>query len=411
MAAARPTILQIIPQLDTGGAELSAIEIAGALVSAGARALVATEGGRMADALTAAGGEIIALPLATKNPIQIYANAARLARLIEAEGVDLVHARSRAPAWSALWAARRTKRPFVTTYHGAYSETGPMKRAYNEVMAKGDVVIANSAYTAGLIRARYGTPESRVRIIHRGVDEVAFNPATLSGDRIGTVRAAWGVAPDTPIILQAARLTRWKGQTVLIDALVRLVVEQPGLPWVAILAGDDQGRTAYRDELNAKADALGLGDRVRLVGHVGDMPAAFATAAVTVIASIEPEAFGRTAVEAQRMGSPVIATRIGAPPETVLATPEVAADARTGWLVPPGDASALAMALTDALTLSVTQRSSLAQRATSHAAARFTLDAMRRATLSVYDGLLGTTLAGRFDAAHSRARFDDPQPK
>ncbi|MBX9926758.1 MAG: glycosyltransferase, partial [Hyphomicrobiaceae bacterium] len=233
----RPVILQVIPQLDTGGAELSTVEIAGAIATAGGRALVVTEGGRMAEAIMRAGGEIVPMPVATKNPLTIYRNAARIAQLIAAENVDLVHARSRAPAWSALWAARRTKRPFVTTYHGAYAEKGPLKRAYNSVMAEGDRVIANSAYTAGLVMGRYGTNEANVRIIHRGVDEVAFDPARLGEDRLAALRAAWRLPDAPPVILQAARLTRWKGQTVLIEALGKLAKAQPDLPWIAILAG------------------------------------------------------------------------------------------------------------------------------------------------------------------------------
>src|SRR5512145_2915304 len=166
----RPTILQVIPQLDAGGAELSVVEIAGAIARAGGRALVLAEPGRLAADVANAGGQVIPFPAATKNPVRLLANARRMARIAAREGVDLVHARSRAPAWSALIAARRLGVPFVTTYHGAYNETNALKRLYNSVMARGDVVIANSRFTAGLIAARYGTPAERVEVIHRGVD-------------------------------------------------------------------------------------------------------------------------------------------------------------------------------------------------------------------------------------------------
>ena len=158
MQPGAPTILQIIPRLDTGGAELSTIEITDAIVRGGGRALVATEGGRLASRITENGGEIVPFPAGTKNPIRILANARALERLIRMRGIDLVHARSRAPAWSALIAARRAGIPFITTYHGAYAEKGRLKRLYNSVMARAGVVIANSHYTAGLIRERYGTP-------------------------------------------------------------------------------------------------------------------------------------------------------------------------------------------------------------------------------------------------------------
>ena len=280
MAPIRPTILQIIPTLDTGGAELSTVEIASAIVVAGGRALVATQGGRLAQKIIEAGGEIVPFLAATKNPARMMGNARALAALIRREHVDIVHARSRAPGWSALSAARATKRPFITTYHGAYSENGPLKRAYNSVMARGDVVIANSAYTAGLIKSRYGTAADKIRIIHRGVDPAVFDRAAIDPARLEALREAWGVAPGARIILQAARLTRWKGQTVVIDALARLKAHGVAPGWVAVFAGDDQGRSAYTEELEKQAVGLGLKDHVRFAGHVSDMPAAEANMAI-----------------------------------------------------------------------------------------------------------------------------------
>jgi len=215
----RPTILQIVPQLDAGGAELSAVEIAEAIVRSGGRALVLSEPGRLTPRLTAVGGEAIAFPAATKNPFKLLANARAIRRITVTEGVDLIHARSRAPAWSALLAARQAAVPFVTTYHGAYGETNALKKLYNSVMARGDVVIANSRYTADLIASRYAVPRERLELIHRGVDVSAFDPQGIAPDRVAELRHRWGVAPEQRVILQAARLTRWKGQGVLIDAV------------------------------------------------------------------------------------------------------------------------------------------------------------------------------------------------
>jgi glycosyltransferase involved in cell wall biosynthesis len=392
----RPTILQIIPGLDAGGAELTVVEVAQALTLAGARALVLAEPGRLAPNVRAAGGEIVPFPAGTKNPVRMLVNARAIARLIEDEGVDLVHARSRAPAWSALLAARRASVPFVTTYHGAYGEANALKRLYNGVMARGDVVIANSHYTAGLIAERYGTPRDRIEVIHRGVDEGAFNPSRVAPERVAALRAAWGIVPGTPVILQAARLTSWKGQSVLIDAIAHLRATGRLGPAVAILAGDAQGRGDYVQALQGQIERHGLQGAVRLVGHVDDIAAAYLAAQVTVIASIEPEAFGRTVIEAAAMGCPVIATNIGAPPETLLAEPTVAGDASTGWLVPPGDAEALARRLAEALALSPQSRAALGARARRHVLAHFTVRAMQRRTLSVYDRLLGTGLERRF---------------
>ena len=342
------------------------------------------------------GGEVMPFPAATKNPLRMLANAGAIARIVRREHVDLVHARSRAPAWSAMQAARRTGVPFVTTYHGAYGEKNAVKRLYNSVMARGDVVIANSRYTARLIAERYATPGARIEVIPRGVDVAKFDPDQIAEERVAALRGRWGVAPDQPIILQAARLTGWKGQTVLIEAAARLQAAGRLGPAVVVLAGDAQGRDSYVRMLQEQIDRLGLKDRVRLVGHVEDVAAAFAAAHVTVVASTEPEAFGRTAIEAAAVGCPVIATDIGAPPETVRAVPAVAADAITGWLVPPGDADALAARLGDALALAPAARQELGQRARRHVLGTYTVEAMQRRTLAVYDRLLGTGLERRF---------------
>lgn len=400
MPNGRTTILQIIPELDAGGAELSVVEVAAAITRAGGRALVLAEpGGRLASNVEAAGGEVVPFPASSKNPMRILANAASLARLATREGVHLIHARSRAPAWSALLAARRARLPFVTTYHGAYNETNPLKRAYNSVMARGDVVIANSLYTARLIVDRYHTPPERITVIHRGVDAETFDPARIGNDRIAALRTSWGVGAGDPIILQAARLTRWKGQGVLIDAIARLHTRGALRNAVLVLAGDAQGRDAYEAELRAQAAGLGLELHVRFAGHVKDMPAAFAAAQVAVIASIEPEAFGRTAIEAAAVACPVIATNIGAPPETVLAQPAVAAQERTGWLVPPSDPEMLAAALAEALTLPPRERAALGERARQHVLTNFTTGSLQRRTLAVYDRLLGTAMEATFSSS------------
>ena len=395
MSDRRPTILQLIPRLDTGGAELSTIEIVEAIVRSGGRALVATEGGRLADRITESGGEIVPFRAASKNPLRIIANAGRLQQLIAAEGIDLLHARSRAPAWSALMAARRSKIPFVTTYHGAYGESGRLKRLYNSVMVRADKVIANSNYTAGLIRSRYGTPEDRLTVIHRGVDLAAFDPAAVSAARIAVLRRAWGIADGRLIVLQAARLTDWKGQRVTVAAAARLKQEGRLGAAAIVLAGDAQGRDGYTDALRRDIRAAGLDGVVVMPGHVADMAAAFAAAHVTVIASTKEEAFGRTATEAQAMGCPVIATDLGAPRETVV----TATDRATGWLVPPGDPQPLAERISTALTLDASRRAVMGAHARANVAARFTVTAMQRATLAVYDQLLGTKQCERFPAA------------
>lgn len=394
MAEKRATILQIIPELDTGGAELSTIEIADAIQSAGGRAIVLSEGGRLVQRLRDTGAELQFFPAAAKNPVRLLWNAHRIVNVVRRDGVDLIHARSRAPAWSALLAARYTGVPFVTTYHGAYAETNDVKRLYNSVMARGDAVIANSHYTADLIRMRYGTPRARLHVIYRGVDGRLFDPVHVAPERVAAVRSRWGITGDQRVVLHAARLTSWKGQEVVIEA-ARLLKERGLLDdAVVVLAGDAQKRTSYKAALLQKIRAGGLQDQVLIVGHEDDMAAAFRASHVAVVASIEPEAFGRAATEAQAMATPVIATDIGAPPETVLGRPGVSAHRATGWLVPPSDAHRLADAIAEALALKPDERARLGARAREHVLEAFSLKAMKQQTLQVYDGLLGTKLAG-----------------
>ncbi|WMS44128.1 glycosyltransferase family 4 protein [Acuticoccus sp. MNP-M23] len=384
--SARPmTVLQVLPSLETGGAERTTIDVAAALVAKGDRAIVVSEGGRMVDELLATGAEHVEMPVATKAIFGLRRNAARLAALMEKEDVDIIHARSRAPAWSALWAASWTYRPLVTTYHGAYNEKTAIKNRYNSVMARGDIVIANSAYTAALIGKRHRFAADRIITIPRGIDLSSFEED--AGDRAAALRKAWKVEPADPVILHLARLTPWKGQEVLLDALA-ILQERYARPFVCVMAGDDQGRTGYRERLVARTRAMGLTERVRIVGHVSDVPGAMAATSVSVVPSVEPEAFGRAAVEAQAAGVPVVVSDHGAVRETVLAPPEVPRDRRTGWRVPPGDAPALAEALFSALQTSRDIRETIGIRGRAHALTHFSLDAMNRKTLGVYHSLL-----------------------
>ncbi|MCW8084493.1 glycosyltransferase family 4 protein [Sabulicella glaciei] len=367
--AVPPTILQVLPALDSGGVERGAVEIAEAIAAAGWRPLVASEGGRLAEGL---GEAHVTLPLAAKAPWAIWRNARRLAEVARKEGVSLIHARSRAPAWAALGAARRLGVPFVTTYHGTYNEGFPGKRFYNSVMASGDRIIAISRFIAEHLIRIHGIHPDRVRLIPRGVDPARFDPGTVPAARVMAMRAGWRVPEGAKLLLLPARLSRWKGQEVLVDALVHLPEAH------AVLAGDAQGRQGLVASLLERAAALGVAERLHVAGHVTDMPAALAAADVVIHASTEPEAFGRTVIEAQAMARPVIAADLGGPRETVR-------HGATGWLVPPGDPAALAQAVREVLALPPAARAAIG------AAARAgvpTLAAMQEATLAVYRELL-----------------------
>jgi glycosyltransferase involved in cell wall biosynthesis len=381
------SVLQIIPSLDAGGAERTTLDIAGALAEAGGRALVATSGGRLVSELQARGGIWIPFPADAKSPAAMAWNVSRLVRLIRSERPAIVHARSRAPAWVALGATRLTKTPFVTTFHGSYGGRGALKLYYNSVMARGDVVIANSAYTGKHITELYPWAEPRITIIERGTDLRQFSPGAVHPSRVERLRADWGVEPDERIVLLAARLTAWKGHLVLIEA-VRHLAAQGLAGTVFVLAGDAQGRQSYVKEIDAAIAKAGLGRIVRRVGHCSDMPAAFLAASVVTVPSTKPEAFGRSAVEAQALGVPVVVSDLGAVPETVLTPPRVPPDARTGWSVPAGQAEPLAEAIGLALALGASARDALAARAQAHVARSFSLDHMQQRTLATYRAII-----------------------
>ena len=375
------TILQVTPALDAGGVEQTTLDIAEAVVKAGGRALVASEGGRMAAELEARGGELVFMPLDTKNPVNMALNARRLEQLIRAEAVDLVHVRSRAPAFSAIPAARRALAPVVTTYHGVYSAKSGPKRWYNRMMTRGDLVIANSEYTRRHVIEEHGVDPARIVAIPRGVDLRRFDPAAVSPEQVAAVRASWGIAEGEtrPVVLLAGRLTRWKGQGLAIKALAELKDE--GMEPILVLLGDDQGRVGYTVELKALADRLDLEDQVRFPGHETNMPAAYLAADLVLAPSVKPEAFGRTAVEPPAMGRPVLAAAHGAPMETVV-------DGQTGWLVEPGSPEAWGKAIANAIEAGPAFWAEMGEAGRIRAAALYSLDQMAASTLQVYADLL-----------------------
>ncbi len=378
-----PTVLQVLPALESGGVERGTLEIAAAVQQAGGRALVASAGGRMEAQLSRWGAEHVTLPLARRTPYGIWRNAAALAEVIQRERVDIVHARSRAPAWAAWLAAGRTGARFVTTYHGAYNENLPLKRQYNAIMARGRLVIAISGFIAELIQQRHGVPPARIRMIPRGVDANIFDPAAVNGDRVPRLMRAWRLEDGQPTIVLPGRLTRWKGQTVLVQALARMKNREA----VAVLVGDDQGRARYAGELMALARRLNIEHRLRIVGNCDDMPAALKLADVVVNASTDPEAFGRVVIEAQAMACPVVATDHGGAVETVI-------HGVTGWRVRPGDAAELAIRLDSVLAETVDARIDMGRQARAMVRERFTVKAMQDATLDVYREVLAERGAG-----------------
>jgi len=372
------TVLQILPSLGGGGVERGTVEMTAALSEAGWKALVVSSGGSMVRDVERAGGKHIQLPVHSKNPFVMRKNIGRIAAVVSEHGVDLIHARSRAPAWSALGAARRTGTPFVTTVHGPYGFNLPFKRLYNSVMTRGDRVIAISEFIRGYILDNYRKVDpDHIRVIHRGVNIDIFDPAKTSAARVIQLANDWRIPDGVPVVMLPGRLTRWKGHHVLFNALALL----KDRPIRCLIVGDDQGRSGYRRELDSLVEKLGLQGVVHIVGDCRDMAAAYKLSDVVVSASTEPEAFGRIVAEAQAIGKPVIAPNHGAAPEILV--PEV-----TGWLVPPNDPQALARALEKALDLDTGARERLAQAAITRVRENFTTAKMCAATIAVYRELL-----------------------
>ena len=379
------TILQIIPDLSAGGAERTTIEMTEAIRKAGGRALVASRGGRLESDLRQAGGELLRLNVASKNPFVLRANMRQLIDHIHQDGIDLLHARSRAPGWSALWAAEATGIPFVTTYHGAYSGTAGLKRRYNSVMARGDVVIANSDWTANHVHTVHDLPRDSIVTIPRGVDFETFDPKAVSAERRAALRESWGIAPtETRLLLVLpGRLTSWKGQMTALEALALLEPsERQNLR--LILAGDDQGRSGYVAELNEFIVNEHLAECVSIVGHTEDMAAAYSLADIVLAPSTRPEAFGRVAAEASAMAKPVIVSDHGGQRETVI-------EGQSGARAEPGSARSLSACIRTMMQLPAPARTTMGEVGQAHIRENFSKQKLQQATLQVYATLFDRT--------------------
>ncbi len=375
-----PVVMQILPALNSGGVEQGVIDLSAAITRAGGKSIVVSSGGRRVHEIARGGGTHITLPVQSKNPLTMLANVFRLRRLIRKYHVDVVHACSRAPAWSAGRAVKGTTAHYVTSIHSAHKITGAIKKFYNSSIARGEKVIAVSHFLAEELEHNYNVDPDRIRVVHRGVAVERFHPSAVMPDRLIKVANQWRVPDGASIVMLPARLSRIKGHMFLIDALQRLGDKDV----FCVFVGSDIGNKKYREELEDYIAAKGMEGAVRIVNHCDDMPAAYMISTVVVTPSLVPEGFGRIAIEAQAMGRPVIATDHGGARETIQRD-------ETGWLVQPGDVEALARALKGALSLDGKQRAMLATRAMNHVMKHFTNERMCAATLDVYAELLDST--------------------
>ena len=374
-------ILQVLPALEQGGVEWDAVELALALKAQGVENGIASAGGSLVAKVASAGVAHHELPLATKGPLKIVANAKRIAKLVKEGGYDLVHVRSRAPAWSVKIAAKRAGFPWLATYHGVYG-TKPewFKLWYNRVMLQGLKTICVSNYVQRHVESTYHLPEGQLVTIHDGADTSRFFPEAVSSESTANYRASLGFAADTPLVVMAGRLTRWKGQHLLLEAIARMRHEKVGVLFV----GSDQGRVEYSNELKALAAKLPSGKKAVFLDRSDDMPLVYAAGTVAVNASSgQPEAFGRVIPEAQAMGTLVVGTAHGGACETI-------EDGKTGFLVPPGDVDSLAAKLDEILDMDVKTRNAMRASAIRSVTENFSVETTCRKTLALYREILSS---------------------
>jgi glycosyltransferase involved in cell wall biosynthesis len=393
-------ILQVVPDLDlASGVEDDVLDVAGALVAVGARAIIAGPAGALVGELQARGAEWLHLPTDDAGISRTLANVRRLRNIVRTERVALVHARSRAPAWSAWLAThgpfnRNRGVPLVTTYSGPYSEQGRLSRAYNGIMAKGEAVVASSQFAATLLARRHPAAAERICVVPRGVAPEEFDPESVPLLRVARQRHAWDARAEERIVLLPGRLTPWKGHLVLIEAFRRLVVrldELGAAPVRLVMAGEAKPGAHYLQHLARRLEAVGLAEQAVVTEAPEHWPAALMAADVVAMPSTEPEAFARAALEVLALGRPLVVSDHGALREVVRVPPEAA----TGWRVPPGDPAELARALHQALEQSTEEREAMARRARRDVELRFSRRHEVAATLSAYArAVTGTAPAG-----------------
>lgn len=377
------TVVQVVPDLQSGNAGQTAVQVAEALAERGHRSIVVTEGGRMESELKRAGATIKHLPVATKNPSQIFLNGRALAEIARETNADLLHAQSRAPAWSCLLARRICRVPYVTTYDNNFREQHSLKRLYNSAMVRGSKVIALGDRIAKLIEVRYGTPREKIAVINRSIDLDRFNNDAVSEARREALMRNWSLDSGKRVVLLPGRLTKRKGPHVLVDAALKL--REAGLKEIVfVLAGEAQSGSSYAADLWDRVHQAGLSDLIRFVGHCPDMPAAYSLADIVVATVLQPGGPQRSVLEAQAMKVPVVISDGEERGDILLAQPFAAESAATGLLYPAGNPNELAQALFKMLAMGKHGRANMGERGRTFVTSQFPRQAFVERMLSVY---------------------------
>ncbi len=377
-------VLQVIPKLGYGGAETGCFDIAHYLPENNCKSFIVTSGGELLKFVNKKKVKVFRLPVNSKNPLLILINAIILIGIILINNISIVHARSRAPAWSCLLATKLTRRKFVTTFHGTYNFKNNLKKFYNSIMTRSDLIIAGSNFIFSHIKQNYSkylNDNKKLLVIFRGINVDYFDPSTKFESDEKKLLTKWNLEKDKKIILLPGRLTSWKGQEVFIEAVNLVNIELGYEAFYAVILGSDQGRDLYKKKLIRLSEQYRLSKQIRFIDHCKDMALAYKVSDIVVSASTEPEAFGRIAVEAQSMEIPIIASNIGGSNETII-------DEKTGFLYEAGNAKSLSKIILKLLFLDETLLKSIGTEGRKNIVKKFNVEKMCFSTYSEYKRLL-----------------------
>ena len=377
-------VLQVIPKLGYGGAETGCYDIAHYLPENNCESFIVTSGGELLKFVDKKKVKVITLPVHSKNPLLIIFNSLALIGIILFHNISIIHARSRAPAWSCLLASKLTGRKFVTTFHGTYNFNNNFKKFYNSVMVRSNLIIAGSNFIFSHIKEKYSNyldAEKKLRVIFRGINVDYFDPTTKMEEDEKKLLNKWEIKKDKKIILLPGRLTSWKGQEIFIEAINLVNIELGYEAFNVVILGNDQGRDLYKKKLIRLAEQYRMKNQIRFIDHCKDMALAYKVSDIVVSASIEPEAFGRVAVEAQSMEKPIIASNIGGSNETII-------DEKTGFLFESGNAKSLSQKILKVLNLDETLLKSVGAEGRKNIIQKFNVEKMCFSTYSEYKRII-----------------------
>ena len=377
-------VLQVIPKLGTGGAETGCYDVAHYLPENNCKSFIVTSGGELIKFIDKEKVKLIRLPVHSKNPLTILFNSIVLIFIIFFYNISIVHARSRAPAWSCFLATKVTGRKFVTTFHGTYNFNSKIKKFYNSVMVRSDLIIAGSNFIFSHIKenyTKYLNAKKKLLVIFRGINVDYFDPTTKLDSDEKKLLKKWEIEKDKKIILLPGRLTGWKGQEVFIEAINLVNIELGYEAFYAVILGSDQGRDLYKKKLIRLTEQYRLINQVKFIDHCKDMALAYKVSDIVVSASIEPEAFGRVAVEAQSMEKPIIASNIGGSNETVI-------DEKTGFLFESNNAKSLSQKILKILSMDEASLNSIGREGRKNIIQKFNVEKMCFSTYSEYKRIL-----------------------